>query len=952
MNKVMYRLLSAVIAVALTMGGYFNVSAQSISASSALLSKTALVVLTSKIIYVNTNGSDSNSGVATSPFKTLAKGVSVLAAGDTLIVAGTYNESLIVSKSGTVSAPINIIGSAAVINVNNEKTTGITISGSYINVTGFEVMGATSHGVFISGKHIKFENSSVHNNVTENGVGTCNGTVQWGSAVKTYVGADDVIVRGNAVYANCGEGIGITRGVNVLVENNTVYDNFSVNIYIDNSHNVQVLNNYSYCTNPNYYRGGLPGSGVLLGNEYYDGWGSQLGTVLIDHNIIQKCKGIRLYNPISGVISNLTITNNTFNGVASPFVNVSGAVVSNNVDGAAIFPTPTITRTPSSTAVNPIASLTPVLSTQIPPSSTVAPLMTASPTQTKVSIATATSTKLSIATATSLPIQLTVTVQPTIPVASSTYYVSVMGNDVNDCSFVAPCKTFAKAITLAQPDDIVHVSPGVYSEQLVISKSSIIVEGDGAVINTSAQNGIRVTSAAQNVRVSGFTVTGTTSNAIFVEGKFVTIENNIVHDAITENGLYPGCGSAQWGSSIKAGKGSSDVIIRGNQIFHNCGVGIAATMSQNVSISGNTVYDNYSVNVYIDNSHNVSIASNIVYCTKTANNPIGIALGEESYSGWGAQLRDVAISGNTVTNCSRGIMAFASNAGGTLTNVTIASNLIPSGQSKGLSLDNAKNINVSVIKNVYYNEPWIRSTAGVTLTQNVVGTQTQATVFVTSTASPLPSATTVLPVTAISTSTIFPTMTVVSSGTPTSTAVLASPMPSFTVVPPSSTASFTPIPATSTPTVTFSASPTPIKATNTAVVVQPTQIQQTATLTSSEILFDDVNGGFIYSSGWQDAPDQQAYGGSYKVTSDKGATASFVFTGQSFSILFRTGPNYRNVDIYVDGVLVGTINQRGGIKYQQRWDYFGQLTSGSHTLELVTRNKANTYISFDALIVR
>src|SRR5579859_6230858 len=43
--------------------------------------------------YVSTSGSDTNPGTLSSPFKTIAKGVSAVNAGDTLyIVSGTYNE--------------------------------------------------------------------------------------------------------------------------------------------------------------------------------------------------------------------------------------------------------------------------------------------------------------------------------------------------------------------------------------------------------------------------------------------------------------------------------------------------------------------------------------------------------------------------------------------------------------------------------------------------------------------------------------------------------------------------------------------------------------------------------------------------------------------------------------------------------------------------------------------
>ena len=60
------------------------------------------------------------------------------------------------------------------------------------------------------------------------------------------------------------------------------------------------------------------------------------------------------------------------------------------------------------------------------------------------------------------------------------------------------------------------------------------------------------------------------------------------------------------------------------------------------------------------------------------------------------------------------------------------------------------------------------------------------------------------------------------------------------------------------------------------------------------------------------------------------------------------------MDVYIDNVKVGTINQKElGQTYQKRWDYSGQLTSGAHTLKLVfvpTGNRSRG--SLDAVIVR
>jgi len=46
---------------------------------------------------------------------------------------------------------------------------------------------------------------------------------------------------------------------------------------------------------------------------------------------------------------------------------------------------------------------------------------------------------------------------------------------------------------------------------------------------------------------------------------------------------------------------------------------------------------------------------------------------------------------------------------------------------------------------------------------------------------------------------------------------------------------------------------------------------------------------------------------------------------------------YGKIDVHVDDVLVGTLNQKPSTAtYQKRWDYLGQLPAGNHTLKLVS----------------
>ena len=76
---------------------------------------------------------------------------------------------------------------------------------------------------------------------------------------------------------------------------------------------------------------------------------------------------------------------------------------------------------------------------------------------------------------------------------------------------------------------------------------------------------------------------------------------------------------------------------------------------------------------------------------------------------------------------------------------------------------------------------------------------------------------------------------------------------------------------------------------------------------------------------------------------------------QVISTQEKGGITFSKFDIYVDGALVGTLDQKlAAATYQVRWDYPGQFALGNHTLKLVFRVTSSTVNrgSLDAVIVR
>lgn len=153
--------------------------------------------------------------------------------------------------------------------------------------------------------------------------------------------------------------------------------------------------------------------------------------------------------------------------------------------------------------------------------------------------------------------------------------------------------------------------------------------------------------------------------------------------------------------------------------------------------------------------------------------------------------------------------------------------------------------------------------------------------------------------------------------------------------------------STSTPT----ASPIPVPPTFIPTFVQPTATSQPASATT----YDDKSSAFVYSSGWQTVSTTNAYNGSYKETTQDGASVVLPFSGQSFSLIYKGGPTFNKIDVFIDAVLVATLNEKlTADTFQMRWDYPAQLTPGNHRLKLVFKVSSSTINlgSLDAVIIR
>jgi len=302
-----------------------------------------------------------------------------------IVLTGTQ-VNYTVPQSGTASNPVVVYGINA---------TCVNVDKNYVILVAPRSVGCTGHGILITGKYVSVLDGYVKNaesdylRVDKLGC-TQTDQQQWGSGLKVMVGGENILLRGNTVIENCGEGIAVTRGVNVIVENNYVRDNFSVNIYIDNSKNVIVRNNESVCTGI-FLRNNKRAGGIVTGEEYYAGWGAQRNNTFIENNYVTGC-----HNGFSSSLTepeirdvggerNLTLVNNVFEnttGNVSIFLQArnENVVLCNNTRDKSLYISYPAGVIQSCAPLTGTPNVTPVTST--PTNVTNTPTFTITPTRT------------------------------------------------------------------------------------------------------------------------------------------------------------------------------------------------------------------------------------------------------------------------------------------------------------------------------------------------------------------------------------------------------------------------------------------------------------------------------------------------------------------------------------------------------------------------------------------
>jgi len=197
--------------------------------------------------YIATSGSNSNGGSISSPFLTLAKGLSVMVAGDTLYIrGGTYTET-INSNSYTIpvgtsfSSPVTIAAypseTVTLGAGNGPGSTLVNFAHSYIRYIIFDRLildgrnrgsfGANIISLYGGPNHLRFTNCEIKNSASQ-GVETfvANG---FSSDFNEFI---DCSIHDNGVDDNLDHGFYISTKNNII-QGCDIYDNaaFGVQVY-------------------------------------------------------------------------------------------------------------------------------------------------------------------------------------------------------------------------------------------------------------------------------------------------------------------------------------------------------------------------------------------------------------------------------------------------------------------------------------------------------------------------------------------------------------------------------------------------------------------------------------------------------------------------------------------------------------------------------------------------
>jgi len=313
------------------------------------------------IYYVAKTGNNNNPGTDAQPWLTISKAASTMVAGDTVYVkAGTYNEQVRITKTGTPGKYITyatypgdenkVIIDGTGFDYSWDSTIGgasgpVLIEANYINFTGFRVINSNGVGIkAINGltNIILYKNwvantasmcisfrGNLNGNrdikdimIDGNDVSYCNSisygfTNTYGEFIELNR-VDTFTIKNNIVHdwigdpTRGGEGIDTTNSINGAIHHNEIF-NVKLGIYVDayqgQDSNIDVYGNLVHDTTAN---------GIEVAAEEGGSLGGYIKNIRIYNNVVYNpggnAFGISACCGSPSPITDITIHSNTFRG--------------------------------------------------------------------------------------------------------------------------------------------------------------------------------------------------------------------------------------------------------------------------------------------------------------------------------------------------------------------------------------------------------------------------------------------------------------------------------------------------------------------------------------------------------------------------------------------------------------------------------------------------------------
>jgi hypothetical protein len=184
--------------------------------------------------YVSTDGSNSNAGTETDPFKTIQKAADTVEAGDTVCIkAGTYHEKITIAASGTEGNYITFMPSGdgdVIIDGEGIREYGVSIGvsgivgtgsgtqqgGHYVRITGLKIINSSYAGVNIGGNNVFVDNCEIRD---FNQADDQNADHRTSGITVNNWGATNLTIRNNLIVRNIGtSGFDSPMGIHIRNE--------------------------------------------------------------------------------------------------------------------------------------------------------------------------------------------------------------------------------------------------------------------------------------------------------------------------------------------------------------------------------------------------------------------------------------------------------------------------------------------------------------------------------------------------------------------------------------------------------------------------------------------------------------------------------------------------------------------------------------------------------------